>query len=87
MAGQELIELQKFDNPGSAHIVKTHLESAGIPCMLAGEDSTGFQPILTSPTGGIRLLIRQADLERARALLDEWELPGGPDEPTGLPPY
>lgn len=78
MAEEELIEFRKFDNPGSAHILKTHLESAGIPCMLAGEDSLGFQPIFTSRTGGIRLLIRQSDLERAQALLGE----ENPDDPA-----
>ncbi|HEY9561686.1 MAG TPA: DUF2007 domain-containing protein [Anseongella sp.] len=69
MAKDQLVELRKFDNAGSAHILKTHLESAGIPCMLAGEDSTGFQPILTSRTGGIRLLVREQDLQKALALL------------------
>lgn len=70
MPENKLVELIKFDNPGSAHIAKTRLESAGIHCMLAGEDSTGFQPILTSPTGGIRLLVMESDLERALAILD-----------------
>lgn len=80
MPKDKLTELKKFDNPGSAHIMKTHLESAGIPCMLAGEDSTGFQPILTSRTGGIRLLVRESDKERALAVL-AGEAPGHPGDP------
>lgn len=84
MPDDQLVELKKFDNPGSAHIMKTHLESAGIPCMLAGEDSTGFQPILTSRTGGIRLLIRESDKERALAILagEDPGYPDGPDYPV-----
>lgn len=69
MSKNKLVELMKFDNTGSAHIAKTRLESAGIHCMLAGEDSTGFQPILTSRTGGIRLLVMESDLEDAQAIL------------------
>lgn len=69
MAESKLVELAKFDNSGTAHIIRTALESAGIACMLAGEDATGFQPILTSPTGGIRLLVLEPDLERAQAIL------------------
>lgn len=96
MAENKLIELRKFDNAGTAHIIKAHLESAGIHCMLAGEDSVGFQPILTSPTGGIRLLVLEPDLERALAVLagedpdegddrDPWDTDRyeDPDDATG----
>lgn len=88
MSKNKLVELMKFDNNGSAYIAKTRLESAGIHCMLAGEDSTGFQPILTSRTGGIRLLVLEPDFEHARAILagedpdPDWEnLEEGEDDP------
>lgn len=82
MDPDDLIVLTRFDNPGTAHIVKAYLENAGIPCLLSGEDSSGFQPILTSGTGGIRLFIRRGHLEEARLLLEEAGSEEQDDDPS-----
>jgi len=47
------------------------LENAGIPAMVAADDAAGTRPHLWM--GGVRLLVRSNDAERARAVLREAE--------------
>jgi zinc protease len=54
-----------------AIVLRSVLEGAGIDCVLPDEHSLGVHPGLTFMAGGVRLLVREDDLERAEDVLDE----------------
>lgn len=60
-----------FDNAGAANIAKGMLEANDIPAILDGEIALNVFGIQLSPTDGIRLMVRESDLPRANALLQE----------------
>jgi len=91
-----MVTVRQYINPSEAELDKTLLEEAGIPVFLADANSLslGYGGVL----GGVRLQVEDADLERARRVLDEREgvtpLPDDfvppeeppPIEPTATPP-
>jgi len=66
-----MVTVRQYINPSEAELDKTLLEEAGIPVFLADENSMsiGYGGVL----GGVRLQVEDADLERARHVLDERE--------------
>ncbi|HXI84110.1 MAG TPA: DUF2007 domain-containing protein [Verrucomicrobiae bacterium] len=86
-----MVTVRQYMNPSEAELDKTLLEEAGIPVFLADENSMslGYGGVL----GGIRLQVEDADLGRARRVLDEREgvtpLPDDfvpPEEPPAIEP-
>src|SRR5882724_1103852 len=86
-----MVTLRQYINPSEAELNKTLLEEAGIPVFLADANSLslGYGGVL----GGVRLQVEDADLERARRVLDEREgvtpLPDDfvpPEEPLPIEP-
>jgi len=82
-----------FANTAEAEIARQRLADAGIQAFITDEHSQtlGYQPVL----GGIRLQVADADLPRARALLDapnplalpeDFEPEGAPPQATALAP-
>ena len=63
-----LITIQTFTNDPEAYLAKGALEAFGIDCMLGRDDCGGQRPHLTL-TGGLRLLVRAEDAERAAEVL------------------
>jgi hypothetical protein len=53
-----------------AELLRSVLEAAGIPAEIPDEQTLGVQPFYANLLGGARLLVRPADLERARAVLN-----------------
>ena len=76
----ELITFRTFDNPINAHIVKTRLESDEIECYLFDENISTLNPLYNVTIGGIKLKIKNTDLERAEDIVKESELPEFLDE-------
>jgi hypothetical protein len=66
-----MVTVRQYMNPSEAGLDKTLLEEAGIPVFLADENSMslGYGGVL----GGVRLQVEDANLERARRVLDERE--------------
>ena len=66
-----MVTVRQYINPSEAELDKTLLEEAGIPVFLADVNSMsiGYGGVL----GGVRLQVEDADLERARRVLDERE--------------
>jgi len=64
-----MVTVRQYINPSEAELDKTLLEDAGIPAFLADENSmwVGFGGVL----GGVRLQVEDADLDRARRVLEE----------------
>lgn len=66
--------LREFDRTTEANIVKSMLESNGIPCFLSNENSV-FTPGFFSATSKILLHVMEDDFEKANALINQ-----SPDE-------
>jgi hypothetical protein len=86
-----MVTVRQYINPSEAELDKTLLEEAGIPVFLADANSLsiGYGGVL----GGVRLQVEDADLDRARRVLDEREgvtpLPDDfipPEEPPPIEP-
>ena len=67
----KLTTLMTFDNVIEAQIVKAKLESEHVSCYLSDEHIVGLIPLYNITVGGIKLKVRQADVERATGILGE----------------
>ncbi|QIL76684.1 DUF2007 domain-containing protein [Hymenobacter sp. HDW8] len=61
-----VVLLESFANSISAHLAKNQLEAAGIACFISNENRP-YGPI----SGGVRLHVRQQDLEAAQQVLTD----------------
>ena len=64
--------LRTFVLPHELAIVRGHLESEDIPCLVKDALTTQTNPMLSNAIGGVKLLVRQSDFEKATQLLKEW---------------
>jgi hypothetical protein len=62
-----LIVIRTFLNNFDAELARGALEAAGIDSMIRADDCGGTRPHLWM--GGVELLVREADLERAQEIL------------------
>ncbi|XLS27799.1 DUF2007 domain-containing protein [Flavobacteriaceae bacterium M23B6Z8] len=69
----EQITLKTFDNPIDAHLLKTKLESEGIPCYLMDENLVTLNPLFNISVGGIKLKVHTYDLQKALEVLQVFE--------------
>ena len=65
----ELVTVDSFTNELEANLAKGALEAFGIDCMIARDDCGGQRPHLAF-AGGLRLLVRADDAQRAREVLN-----------------
>ncbi len=63
-----------------ALFVKSLLESEGIAVLIPDEHTVGVHSLLANAIGGIRVLVREEDQERAAEILTELATP---DPPAG----
>lgn len=66
----KLVLAKTYYNDAEANIAMGMLRSNGIPCILDNELAFTTFGIQLTPTNGIRLMVRQADLSAALSLLD-----------------
>jgi hypothetical protein len=71
MDDADLETVANFLTRVDAEIACGALQAAGIPTMVAADDAAGTRPHLWM--GGVRLLVRADDAERARAIIREAE--------------
>lgn len=62
-----------FENYMLAHIVLGRFQNDFITCYLQDELTHTLGPFLSSPMGGIKLMVAEQDLERAQALLEDYD--------------
>jgi len=67
------VELRSFDNYISANIIRTRLEGEGVFCYLGDDNISTMMPFLSSSIGGIKLMVADDDVEKARILLSEFD--------------
>ncbi len=68
-----LVDIASFMNPILAHIVRGRLEASGIESWLANDTIFGVHPAHAWIDGGVKVRVRESDVERAAALLKEAE--------------
>ena len=81
-APDSIIVLESYYEPMAAHLARTRLEAAGIPCFLTNEHLISLNRLYSNVAGGVRLHVRFDDAAAAAAvLIDQPEpLAVGPDE-------
>ena len=70
-----------FYNLHEADIAVGLLESCGLDCFLCDEHMHRVNPLATDVIGGVRLQVREQDLEVAKELLKEYTPLPEPPEP------
>ena len=77
-----VVFLESYYEPMAANLARTRLEASGIPCFLSNEHLVSLMPLYSPITGGVRLHVRQSDVEAAIAVLRDEPVPlaTGPDE-------
>jgi len=83
---ENIIVLDSFYEPLAAHLARTKLEAAGIPCFLTNENLVSLNRMYSPVAGGVRLHVYQRDAAQAAEILREPPVmraePGGLSEPT-----
>ena len=64
---------RSFDNYIYANILLLRLKNEGIDCYLKDENTITLDPLLSPALGGMKLMVRETDLEKATGLLEEFE--------------
>lgn len=74
----ELVPVTSVNDVGLANIIKGVLEQAGIEAFLSGSGAEDVFP--TDTMDSVQIMVGEADLERARDLLDQYETSPEPEE-------
>ena len=69
MASDSIVVLASYYEPVAAHLARTRLEAAGIPCFLSNENLLSLNLMYSPAAGGIRLHVYQRDAEQATEAL------------------
>jgi hypothetical protein len=75
----ELIAVYTAQGHPRAHVIKSKLEAAGIPAMLSYDSASLVFGLTVDGIGKVRVLVRPEDVEEARKLLAEEEIPEATD--------
>jgi hypothetical protein len=66
----ELVVISKVQGQATADIIKSHLESEGIPVLLKYESSGAIYGILVDGVGEIRILVPKEFADEARHIIE-----------------
>ena len=69
----KLIVVRSYDDYITANIIMGRLKEENINCYLQDENSVTTMPFLSNITGGIKLMVPEAEAARAIELLDSFE--------------
>jgi hypothetical protein len=83
-----IIVFDSYYEPLAAHLARTKLEAAGIPCFLTNENLVSLNRMYSPAAGGVRLHIYARDAAQAAEVLREpvvmQAVRGGQAEPDAL---
>ena len=65
------IIIKSFDNYIPAHIALGRLKEEYVNCYLQDEYSVTIDPFLSNAIGGIKLMVAETQLDRARQILED----------------
>ena len=77
----ELVKIGTYLDMVQAVLAKSKLEAYGIYCFMQDENLVQTDWLRTIAYGGVKLFVREADVQQAMDILNEHELPG--DLPGG----
>ncbi len=66
-----LVTIATFPTITHLYVIKGQLEGAGIPCMVKDQYTVGVNPLYDIALGGIKLQVREEDVEEAKRVLQE----------------
>ncbi len=69
----QLVTIASFSNPTAAHLLRTLLESEGIPATILNEQIANTFLPLTVGEGGVHLQVREEDAEAASQIIERAE--------------
>ena len=69
----KFVAVKEFDDYISAHILMGRLKEENIVCHLKDENTITTAPFLSPIFGGIKLMVPEAQAERAFEILNKWE--------------
>jgi DNA-directed RNA polymerase subunit RPC12/RpoP len=67
----KFVPVWSYDNYVSAHIAMGRLEEDGFNCWLKDENTVTIDPILTNAVGGIKLMVAEAEAQKAFEILKQ----------------
>lgn len=76
-----LVTLATFDLPFKADLAKAALEEVGIHAVVTDREIVAMDYLLAPAVGGIKLLVPEADVERALAVVEPFTRPGAVEQP------
>jgi Putative prokaryotic signal transducing protein len=65
----ELMTVASFSDVAEAELAKERLGLEGVVAFVIDAQTAGVMPFLTGSTGGVRLQVGHADVEKAREIL------------------
>jgi hypothetical protein len=77
----ELVTLRTCRDIHEAYLFRSVLEADGVEAFIPDEYMSPLHPAPVLFTGGVRLLVRQEDVERAREILQSADEPGDDETP------
>jgi hypothetical protein len=73
MPGRDLVELARYLIPMEAGLVQGCLAASGVPAVLADAHLVQTDLLLAPALGGVRILVPQAHLQEAQAVLEAFQ--------------
>lgn len=70
---EPILPVETFWDATEAHLARGALEEAGIDSVVADDNAVAVMPLHVGAIGGVKLLVRESDLARARKVLDGLE--------------
>ena len=61
----KLITVQRLNTSIDAHLLQNYLESEGIDSFIQDEHTVDINPLFSNAIGGVRLQVREEDVEKA----------------------
>ena len=80
-----MITIASFDNTEQAELLKDQLEQEGVRAFVADGAIVTLNWLYSNAVGGVKVQVNEADVERARGLLEE--LGAAACAPAALSPY
>jgi rubredoxin len=68
---EKFFKIAAFEYVADVQIIKSRLESEGIPVFLRDENTLNSDPLISTAIGGVKLLVYSKDKERALEIYDE----------------
>jgi tetratricopeptide (TPR) repeat protein len=67
--GRDLVTVETYSFPAQAHVARGRLEAEGIPAFVMDEGVVTAQWLYSNAVGGVKVRVREGDVERARRVL------------------